>query len=327
MVAGETPNTTYPLPATLVSAFQNGTWIENIAVRQNGLILATQDSAPRLYQVNPFESQDPVLLHEFPDTASILGIVETSPDVFHVCTANYSGALLKGYGEAYIYRINMSHYQSGPLEADAVTFVTSVAEAQALDGLTYLGGRSNLLLAADFLLGVIFSIDINTGDSRVVINNTYTRSTGFGVNGLRMASSTELYFTNSQLQTLVKVTLDATTGEPVSEFTVLTSGDGNFEPDDFAVNSFGDAYVTSFLPYRNGLVFVPREGGNATFIAGVTGPTSAAFGRTLQDATILYISTSGGDYDYYPPGPVGVAGKIYKIEVGRHGTLPFGPTL
>lgn len=319
LIPSETPNTTYALPATLVSAFENGTWIENIAVRSNGLILATDDSAPRIYQVNPFDAQDPVLLHEFLDTASILGVVETSHDVFHVCTANYSSARLEGYGDAYIYRIDMTNYVSGSLTSSAITFVANVSQARALDGLTYLGGPSNLLLSADFLQGVIFGINIETGDSKITINNTFTQSSGFGVNGVRMASKSLLYFTNSQQRTLVKVTLDSATGEPISEFTVLWRGENELEPDDFAVNEFGDAYITSYLAYRNGVAFVPREGGNATFIVGLTGPTSAAFGRTLQDATTLYISTSGGDYDYYLPGPVRVAGKIYKVDVGRQG--------
>lgn len=94
---------------------------------------------------------------------------------------------------------------------------------------------------------------------------------------------------------------------------------GGFEPDDFALDAKGDAYVTSFTKGKNGLVFVPREGGEGVYVAGVAGPTACAFGRGEADKEVLYVSTSGGDYEYESGAPVRVRGKIVRVDVGRRG--------
>ena len=73
-------------PLHLIHQFPAGTWIENLAIRSNGEILATDDTHPRIYQVDLTRTHEAVVVHEFTGTPSILGIVESSPDVFHVCT-------------------------------------------------------------------------------------------------------------------------------------------------------------------------------------------------------------------------------------------------
>ena len=307
-------NLTYALPARVVYEFAEDTWIENLAVRQNGHILATEDSKPRIYEIDPFSNRSATIIHEFNETASVLGIAEVLPDVFFVCTANYSSKKLQGYGEAYIFKIDMRHFSADVPDSAKVSKIASVPEAGALDGLVYLGEESRLLLIGDFLQGVVWSVNIDSGEVQVPINNTYTQSTGFSVNGLRLYRDS-LYFTNSQKETLVKVPINSY-GEPVGDFTVLASG--GFTPDDFAINSQGDAYVASFTIGKNGLVFIPHDGGNATYIAGMAGPTSCAFGRTAADRDTLYVGTSGGDYKYLTGQRVTVSGKILKIEVGRH---------
>ncbi|KAI9710731.1 MAG: hypothetical protein M1820_002564 [Bogoriella megaspora] len=304
-------NLPYALPTYTVASFPEGTWIENLAVRQNGRIIVTEDTKPRVYEVDPFSKHSsPVLIHEFNETASILGIAEGETDVFYVCTGNYSSKLLQGYGEGYVFRIDLRTPGS-----TQVSKVATVPDAGALDGLVYLGDESRLLLSSDFLQGVIWSVNVETGDIGVAINNTYTQSSGFAVNGLRLHGQ-DLYFTNSQKQALVKVPINSQ-GEPIGDFTVLA--EGGFTPDDLAVDSQGDAYVTSFTIGKNGLAFIPREGGNATYIAGMAGPTACAFGRTTFDRDILYISTSGGDYSYLTGDKVTVAGKILKVDVERYG--------
>ncbi len=311
----EKSNVTFPLPARIVYDFPADTWIENLAVRSNGQIIVTEDTRPRIYQVDPFWSRKPILVHEFHETASILGIVETAPDVFHVCTANYSSKKLEGYGDAYIFRVDMRKFLPDRLGSAEITKIATLPQAKALDGMTFLGGQSDLLLVSDFLLGVIFSVNINTGASRVAINNSYTQSTGFGVNGLRFHDGF-LYFTNTQHETLVKVAVNSK-GEAVGNYTIMAYG--GFGPDDIAIDDHGDIYVTSYTQGKNGVAFVPREGGAATYIAGMPGPTSCAFGRTAADWDVLYVSTSGGDYEYLSGKPVTVSGKILKVHVGRRG--------
>ena len=308
-------NVTYALPTHLVYDFPADTWIENLAVRSNGQIIVTEDTRPRIYQVDPFGNRDAILLHEFHETASILGIVETSPDIFYVCTGNSSATTLQGFGEAYIFKVDMRSFQPDQPASVKTSKVATLPQAKGLDGLTFLGGNSDLLLVSDIILGVIFSVDINTGESRVVINSTYTHAAGIAVNGLKIYNDS-LYFTNSVAQTFVKVPINSK-GEAVGNYTVLAQG--GFQPDDFALDTYGDAYVTSYAQGKNGLAFVPREGGAATYIAGIAGPTAAAFGRTAVDRDVLYVSTSGDDFAYSSEKPVTVSGKIVKVDVGRNG--------
>ena len=305
---------THNLTVDVVYDFPVATWIENLAVRHNGQILATEDTKPRLYQVDPFESRDAILVHEFSDTAQLLGIVETTQDIFYVASGNFSSETLQSFGEAYVFKIDMRQFSPDRPSSAVISKIATLANAKALNGLTYVGGDSNLLLVSDFILGVVWSVNAETGDARVAINSTYTRSTGFGVNGVHVHDS-HLYFTNSQPQLLAKVPINEK-GEAVGDFSVLAQG--GFEPDDFTLDTYGNFYVASFVRGNEGLVFVPREGGNATYIAQIAGPTACAFGRTAVDRDILYVSTSGGDYDYTSGGPVTVSGKIVKVDLGRY---------
>jgi len=59
----EKSNVTFPLPARIVYDFPADTWIENLAVRSNGQLIVTKDTRPRIYQIDPFWSHKPILLH------------------------------------------------------------------------------------------------------------------------------------------------------------------------------------------------------------------------------------------------------------------------
>ncbi|KAK4498407.1 hypothetical protein PRZ48_011065 [Zasmidium cellare] len=305
--------TTDILPTAVVQAFPPGTWIENIAIRQNGQILVTETTQPRMYQIDPFGVQQTVLVHEFNDTASVTGIVEADPDVFYVSTANLSSNFDVSYGQAYIYRIDMRTFTYKDPTSTKISRIASVPQNPALNGLAYLGNGTNTLVSADTLNGIIWSIDINTGEASVAINNTFTQPKGQAVNGLKTRGR-EIYFTNLVQQVLAKVPVDDR-GRATGPTTVLANG--TFEPDDFALDLNGDAYVTN--AGQNTIVFVPREGGAAVPIATVAGPTSAAFGRTVEDCHVLYVSASGGDEAYMDGQADLVSGKVVKVEVGRQG--------
>src|ERR1700723_3712619 len=87
-------NTT--LPTRDMYQFPNETWVENLAVRQNGQILVTVHTAPELYLVDPFHANSsPVLVHRIPDVIGLLGIVEVQHDMFYVIAGNRSVATLE----------------------------------------------------------------------------------------------------------------------------------------------------------------------------------------------------------------------------------------
>ena len=307
------------LPTQLIYDFGPDSWIENLAIRSNGHILATEDIPhPILYYVNPFASEQnrTVIINDFSNvTASILGIVETSPDIFHICSSNASASPPHAYGENYIFRIDMRSFDPvNPRESAHISQVGSIPQAGLLNGMTYMGGETNSLFIADFLLGLVWTFNLTTNETRVAVNNTYTRSSSFAIDGIKIFQDRYLYFTNSGQETFVKVPLNPQ-GEVVGPYTTLMQGE--FAPDDFAIDDAGNSYVTSFTLGKEGLFFVPSSGGNGTLIAEMKGPTSAAFGRTKEDleSGALYVTTCGGDFAY-DTDPVTVSGKIYRVDVG-----------
>ena len=260
-----------------------------------------------MYQVDPFGSRKPILLHEFNETSAITGIVETSPDIFHVSSAGTSYQNLLGTGKAYIFRVDMRNFSEDRTGSATVTKVASVPQAHVLDGLTFLGGNSSILLASDLSLGVIHSIDFRTGETRIAINSTYTRA-ALGPNGIKYHDNF-LYFTNVDQQTLVKVAVNSR-GEAIGNYTILAQG--GFEPDDFTFDALGGIYLADS---DSGIIFVPQGGGNVTQIATMAGATSCAFGRTAADRDLLYVTTNGG-IEAYEDGKSGsVSGKVLSVKV------------
>lgn len=146
----------------------------------------------------------------------------------------------------------------------------------------------------------------------VAANNTYTRSTGFQVNGLKTLRN-ELFFAVTGSKLLGKVSLSAE-GRIGEDYTVLSKG--NFEPDDFALDLQGNAYIASLDPGNNGIVYVPQEGGSGELIARLKGPSACAFGRTVDDCHVLYITTTGGDEDYGPNGTFLGSGTLSAVDLG-----------
>ena len=93
--------------AGVIWTFENGTWIENLAVRQNGEVLCTSLSKAALYLVNPFEHVAS-LVHQFEPTEGLLGISEIGNDVFAVASANVSLATSQAYpGSAKMWKVDM----------------------------------------------------------------------------------------------------------------------------------------------------------------------------------------------------------------------------
>lgn len=97
--------------AGIVWTFDNETWIENLAVRENGEILCTSLNRAALYLVNPFEHVASVV-HQFEPTDGLLGIAEVQTDVFVVASANVSLATSKAYpGSAKMWKVDMAAWE------------------------------------------------------------------------------------------------------------------------------------------------------------------------------------------------------------------------
>ena len=72
---------------SVIWTFPNETWIENIAVRQNGAVLCTSLNRDAVYQVDPF-AHVATTVHHFGADNGVLGIAEIANDTFVVATAS-----------------------------------------------------------------------------------------------------------------------------------------------------------------------------------------------------------------------------------------------
>lgn len=280
---------------TQVYQFPNSpfTDIENIAIRSNGDLLLNVITSAATYILDPTQLKpQPTLLHSYPDANSTIGIVETTPDVFVVAVGNYSIATFSGIkGSFAVWKIDLTSGAPGTL-----TKIVSIPEAESFNGATIAPDGTDIVLIADSALGGVWSVDINTGQYTMAIqNNDLTPSSGFplGVNGIHTRGST-LYFTNSAQGTYgsIPITNQGTADGIVRIIShPLTSSDIY---DDFTFDSTGNAYVTT---HPNSIVKIHPSGKESLFAGNNSAfdqPTSAAFGRgSSEQECLLYVVSAG----------------------------------
>ena len=305
------------LPTHDIHQFPNQTWVENLAVRQNGQILVTVLSAPELYQVDPFHSGNPpTLIHRIPGATSLLGIVELQQDVFYVIAGNVSFETLQAINGSYsLWKVEMGSGDvvDGAMNPPAVVSkVTDIPEGVALNGMAVLNESSGLIVIGDAGAGQVFTVDVGTGTySKTMEDPTMapTPSTQLGINGMKIRGG-YLYYTTSAQATFNRIPINAADGSPAGPAEVLARF---FLGDDFSFDPAGNAYVA-----QNAVNTVAKvtPGGVVSIVAGsldstvVAGSTSTKFGRTPKDRSVLYVTTTGG---YLSP-VVLQGGKVVAID-------------
>lgn len=296
---------------TLIHQYANGTWIEALSVRSNGLILATDASSPKLYSVNPFHGSSE-LVFEFPDATGAVGITEVRPDVFMVVVGNFS---LKTYlGETGSFSLWEIDYSCHSMSYPTVTKYMDFPEAKFADGLTSLPGTNNIILCADLNLGLVFRIDLIERVAEIGITGPLfgPGSTVIGVDGLKIYNNT-LYFTNPGQELIGQIPINPT-GQATGPAKVTLPIGG----DDFAVDGHGELFNVGGSNILTKVDLVTLKGQNLTTLPG---PTACQFGRSANDSACLYVTTSGGDADYAEI-PILVGGGIYSVDVYRNGSCP-----
>ena len=309
--------------------FPNLTWVENLAVRSNGRILVTHLQEPEVLQID--SQAGPVtaeLIYRFPNALGVSGIAEYAPNVFAVNVGNFSLQTLEAETGSYsVWNIDMSDCDYDG-EAAHVEKVVNLAEARLLNGKVALPARPSIVLLADSVAGVIWSLNTTTKAYSIAIQNPYLSANQsapavFGVNGLRFApgDNEHLYFTNTfRHPILSRIPIDPLTGHQTGHVEVIVNEPllDDIAPDDLAIDAEGRyAYVTST---SHQLLRITIPSGKTEIVAGepetrvLPGPTSAQFGRTKGDVERgrLYISTNGG-LAAPPEGGI-VGGGVYAID-------------
>ncbi|KAI7084647.1 hypothetical protein KC363_g2258 [Hortaea werneckii] len=292
--------------------FPNETWIENLATRQNGMLLCTSLNRFAVYQVDPF-GHTAVVVHQFDSGEGVLGITEVQNDIWVVATSNVNLTTSTAKpGSAKIWRLDMAAWTVGA--KSPVKLINSMPDVGLPDGLTTLDFDRGTVLLADASKSTIWHVDTTTGQYTAAINSTSFApgsTLPLGVDGIH-ALHGELYFTNPSRNLLGKIAInyDGTAAGPIQ--TISTAAEVG---DDFAVAEDGTAYVAG----NNTLWKVKQDGQTQALVGGngstvVQGITSAAFSRTSSDRGVLYLGTNGG---MLLPGPGAKVhgGQVLAVDV------------
>lgn len=322
-----------PAPVSTIYSFPNGSFVENLAVRANGEILVTRTTSAELMLVDPQRPGCAAAVHNFTSDglSGMTGITEYEPDVFAVLAGDYHFGVSVGAGSWTLYSVDMRGVRLSEAGCDAlaggnlprVQKVALVEESQLLNGLARAPG-GKYVLASDTFAGLIYRVDMATGDYGVAINETYLSEldTPHGVNGIRVVGDT-LYLANSGQSILVKVPIGED-GSEAGDYTVIAHNDGPVDHwDDFAVDSEGSIFAVTAS--GNTVVKVSPDG-SKTVVAGglnstdVAEGTSAAFGRGSCDSNVLYVTTVGGLLGPIN-GSVVIPGALVAIETDSRGLV------
>ncbi len=246
--------------------------IENIAVRSNGQILATNMNSANLYAVDPVAKTSSTAV-AVTGTTGLSGIGEYAPDVFAVI----------GAGKA-IYKVD---FTGGTAKA---SLIKNIKEASNLNGLAVF--NNDTILVADAGKGNVYKFSVSTGDYSVVLTDPTMAPSGgipFGIDGIKYKDGV-VWYTNIFKNSFHKVPVDASakaTGPVVTLWTNLMGDDLCFGPN-------GKIYVATNS--KNSVVEVdPKESSpKPNVVASVTGSTSCAFGRTDKDKDVIYVGGGQG---------------------------------
>lgn len=294
-----------PLPVTLVSSFQLGSWLENLAVRENGQLLVSRLDTPEVLQVDPTSNVEPVTVFAWNSSEyrGALGISETTSDVFYVILSAFiNSSFVKTSGVNSIFEIDMNNFaiSNGTITQNAtVTKLVDITSSDSLNGMTTLDDSN--ILVGDIYNGWVYKVNTVDGTHNIVIDDPKMKApagalTPLGVNGLNIHDS-NLYWTNSAAASLnrIQITDD---GTPVGNSSVVLTNEPG--ADDFAFKSNGTAFIALNSQDQLGALFA----GSSTLetVAGssistaLEGVSAGRFGRLASDLNRLYMTTSGGKF-------------------------------
>jgi len=303
------------LPVATVQSFPVGTFIENIAVRRSGQLLITVHNKGELLQVDALSESAPSLVNLFPTGVS--GIVEVEDDIFYV-----SCGTIGEPGSWAVFKVDMAPFSadaSGTVKTAAqITKHADIPEALFLNGSALLDRTKGIILLADSILSLVYSVNVKTAAVKIWLKDAALGKVTDnplipGVNGIKVHKG-YIYFSNTDAKKFLRASIGAA-GDCSGSVDVVQE---NLNVDDFFFDSEGSVYLTTHV-FQSVVKLV--KNGVRTRIAGgpddviVAGTTAAAFGRTPQDWTILYVTTTGG-MSFPVNGEIG-EGRVLKIDVGH----------
>ncbi|CAK7237441.1 hypothetical protein SCUCBS95973_009961 [Sporothrix curviconia] len=247
--------------------------VENLAVRSNGQILATNMNSPNLYGVDAAVKTSTTAV-VVTGASGLSGIGEVAPDVFAII----------GGGKA-IYKVDFTG------STPKASLIKTIKEASNLNGLAVF--NNDTVLVADAGKGNVYRFSVSTGDYSVVLTDPTMAPSGgipFGIDGIKYKDGV-VWYTNIFKNSFHKMPVDPVTAKATGAVVTLWT---NLMGDDLCFGPNGKIYVAT--NGKNSVVEVDPAVGKPTQVASVTGSTSCAFGRTDKDKDVIYVGGGSGVY-------------------------------
>ncbi|CZR58819.1 uncharacterized protein PAC_08711 [Phialocephala subalpina] len=285
---------------TVYQFASNDTWLENIAVRSNGIILTTEIGPPAsLLAFDPSEENaEPQVLTTFTTVLGLSGITEAAHDVFYVTGANTTSANIEDppTNATHLWRVDFTQNTTTPV-------IKLIARPEAPTGFNGLAAfNDTIILATASYQESIFAVDVTTGYTWEAIKNDLMTQ----INGIKVQDGF-VYWTSGADFCRAKLYPNVTAGVGEVIASATSFDDFALAPDGFRLNSTvgnNTKYAYASTAGQNSIMqisFNIAAGTNETaIIAGsldsteIAEPTGAAFGRGESQLGKLYVTTGGG---------------------------------
>ena len=287
---------------------EQGTWLENILMRPNGDILATQ----LIPQSNIWTVRNPESRHtslelvtDLPFGNASVGITQVhnvnGMETYVVAGGNFTDGEHPHPGTYVFYTLQFlsKHSTKFRLKKLAALGPSSIAANGIISSEDYPG----IVFIADSFLGLIGRLDVSTGrfEQGLWAYPELKAPPGFrtGVNGLKLYKG-HLYWTNSLRIGVYKVPITKN-GYPVPNAVpqmVANLSSVATIVDDFAMDSKGNIWSATNLD--NTVLYSDAKTGKSKIVAGalkdqiLQGVGALAIGRESRKEILLYGATSGG---------------------------------
>ncbi|CRL23303.1 unnamed protein product [Penicillium camemberti] len=286
---------------TIYQFSSNDTWLENLATRSNGNILATEIGPPaNLLSFDPSEKHPrKKVIKEFTSVLGLSGITEGAHDVFYVTGANTTSDNIwdPPKNATHVWEVDFTKNSDNP----KIKLLCRPMAPTGFNGLARF--NDTILLATASFQDSIFAIDARTGRTWEAIKQESLMSS---INGIKVSDNFVYWTANSALyRAQLYPNVTAGTGQLI--FQGGAFDDFAIAPNGFALNStYGSNYKFAYLSTSAGnsieQVIFTRNGTaiGSEIIAGsedsteVAEPTGVFFGRGEGQLNKIYVTTGGG---------------------------------
>ena len=275
--------------ASVLAAFPPGTFLENIAVDEQGVLYIT--------------SLDEGIVYKITTAGEVSVFGKTAGKLAGILMLNNS-FILNGWndqGFSTIYAMEKS---------GIITQLHNPLHAQFLNGMVAMSKTK--VLVCDSYKGCILLYDLQTNHSSIWLSHPLLSKIDMqnqfmpAANGIKIHDGS-VYVSNTERKLLLTIPLvNENAGEPV-----VFMDDVNL--DDFAIDPLGNVYASTHI--LNTVVKIAPDKQLHTIAGesqGLAGSTAVAFGRTDGDKDYLYVTTNGGMS--LPFEGVVQSGRVVKIR-------------